>query len=192
MLKSSQYFQEPLKRMLRMDRMGLLVTGGQDHRPSVSTGRQAQSCFDLVLAIKIRIFDYHYDRLQKPELQQSPPLLSLILIITPQHCPLFTFWKERVWTFSQGWSCTHHLVFLTPSITGMDHYTQLKVCECGSQRSPYRVVLQEPSALFETGSVIRTWGSLIILVQEASKPQVSAFHCLLSSRITDGCCQALL
>lgn len=135
MLKSSQFFQEPVKRMLRRDRMDLLVTGGQNHRPASSELLcPGSSHRNLITIMK---------RLQKPELQQSLPLSpSLFLIISPQHCtlpPNLTFWKDRVWTFSPIWPCTQGRSF-TPSITGMDHHTQLKVPECGSQGSPYRVV----------------------------------------------------
>lgn len=143
MLKSSQFFQEPVKRMLRRDRMDLLVTGGQNHRPASSELLcPGSSHRNLITIMK---------RLQKPELQQSLPLLSpSLFLISPQHCtPPLTFWKDRVWTFSPGWPCTHGLSF-TPSITGMDHHIQLKVRECGSQGSPYRVFPQGPSALFET------------------------------------------
>lgn len=142
MLKSSQFFQEPVKRMLRRDRMDLLVTGGQNHRPARSELLcPGSSHRNLITIMK---------RLQKPELQQSLPLLSpsLFLIISPQHCtPHLLFGKTG--SGLQPRLALHSLSF-TPSITGMDHHTQLKVRECGSQGSPYRVVPQEPSALFET------------------------------------------
>lgn len=185
MLKSSQFFQEPVKRMLRRDRMDLLVTGGQNHRPTSSELLcPGSSHRNLITIMK---------RLQKPELQQSLPLLSpsLFLIISPQHCtPHLLFGKTGSGPLAPvGLALTVGLSL--PQLLAWITTPSLKCVNVEARAHLIVLFLRgHPPCLRQ--SVTRTWGSLIILVQEASKPQVSAFHCLLSSGITNGCYQALL
>lgn len=185
MLKSSQFFQEPVKRMLRRDRMNLLVTGGQNHRPASSELLCPGSSHRSLITIM--------KRLQKPELPTVPssPIPFPLPHISPTlHPPPLLFGKTGSGPLAPvGLALT--VCLSLPQLLAWITTSSLK-CVNVEARGHLIVLFHRGHPPCLRQSVTRTWGSLTILVQEASKPQVSAFHCLLSSGITNGYYQALL
>lgn len=144
MLKSSQFFQEPVKRMLRKGQDG--PVSNRRVEPQASKLRAALSWFQS------QKFNYHYEaplETRTPTVPSSPIPFPLPHYISPTlHTPPLLFGKTGSGPLAPvGLALT--VCLSLPQLLAWITTPSLKP-ECGSQGSPYRVVPQGPSALFET------------------------------------------